>query len=138
MLTDKAYLEEVCVASRSLSYEASVDGNQTHTSRQLAAPESTARFTGPTLTVNDDTTWGAAQPDGSRTADVRLTVQGQPVTLKAVMRLTPGGRGSEITLSGELKVAIPLVGKKIEQSAAPAVLAGFRTQQQVGDAWLAR
>ena len=138
MLTDQAYLEQVCVASHSLSYEASVDGNRTHTSRTLSAPESTARFTGATLTVNDDTTWGPAQPDGSRTADVRLTVQGQPVTLKAEMRLTPGGRGSEILLAGELKVAIPLIGKKIEQSAAPAVLAGFRTQQQVGDAWLSR
>jgi hypothetical protein len=138
MLTDKAYLEEVCVASRSLEYEASVDGDRTHTSRKLAAPESSARFTGPTLTVNDDTTWGPAQPDGSRTADVRLTVSGQPVTLKAVMRLTPGGKGSQIVLSGELKVAIPLVGKRIEQSAAPAVMAGFRTQQQVGDDWLSR
>lgn len=138
MMTDKAYLEEVCVASRSLSYEASVDGNVTRTSRGLPAPESAARFTGPTLTVLDETTWGPDQPDGSRTADVRITVQGQPVTMRATLRLTPGGTGSEITLSGELKVAIPLIGKKMEQAAAPAVLAGFRTQQQVGNDWLSR
>ena len=41
-------------------------------------------------------------------------------------------------LTGDLKVAIPLLGKKMEQSAAPAILAGFRTQQKVGDAWLAK
>ena len=35
-------------------------------------------------------------------------------------------------------MAIPLLGKKLEQSSAPAVLAGFRTQQQVGNDWLAR
>ena len=138
MLTDKAYLEEVCVASRSLSYEASVDGNVTRTSRGLPAPESAARFTGPVLTVVDETTWGAEQADGSRTAEVRLSVQGQPVTMRGTMRLTPGGRGSEVNLTGELKVAIPLIGKRMEQASAPAVLAGYRTQQQVGDAWLTR
>ncbi|MET0695321.1 MAG: DUF2505 domain-containing protein [Propionibacteriaceae bacterium] len=138
MMTDKAYLEEVCEASRSLSYDASVDGNVTHTSRQLPAPESAARFTGPTLTVKDDTTWGEAAADGSRTAAVALSVLGQPVNMKATMRLTPGGKGSVIELSGELKVAIPFIGKKMEQASAPAVLAGFRTQQQVGDRWLAK
>jgi uncharacterized protein YndB with AHSA1/START domain len=138
MMTDKAYLEEVCVASESQSYEASVDGNQTHTSRNLAAPESAARFTGPTLTVKDDTTWGDAEADGARSADVRLSVLGQPVNMRARLRLTPRGKGSVVDLNGELKVNIPFVGKKMEQGAAPAVLAGFRTQQQVGDRWLAR
>jgi uncharacterized protein YndB with AHSA1/START domain len=138
MLTDKAYLEEVCVASHSLSYEASVDGNVTRTSRGLPAPESAARFTGPVLTVLDETTWSDARADGSRTAEVRLSVQGQPVTMRATMQLSPGGRGSEIDLSGELKVNIPLFGKKMEQASAPAVLAGFRKQQEVGDDWLSR
>lgn len=138
MMTDQAYLEEVCVASTSLSYEASVEANITHTSRQLPAPESAARFTGPTLTVKDDTTWNSAAADGSRVADVRLSVLGQPVSMRATMKLSPGGRGSVVELDGQLKVAIPLIGKKMEQASAPAVLAGFRTQQQVGDAWLAR
>ncbi len=138
MMTNQAYLEQVCVASQSLTYQASVDGSTTRTSRTLPAPESAARFTGPRLTVNDETTWGDAQPDGSRTADVRLTVLGQPVTMKATMRLAPAGTGSLVDLAGELKVAIPLLGRKLEQSAAPAVLAGFRTQQQVGNEWLAR
>jgi uncharacterized protein YndB with AHSA1/START domain len=138
MLTDKAYLEEVCVASQSVTYDVSVEGNVSHTSRTLRAPENVARFTGENLTVNDETTWGAGQADGSRTADVRLTILGQPVNLKAIMRLTPGGKGSVVELSGQLRVAIPLLGRKLEQSAAPAVLAGYRTQQQVGDRWLAR
>jgi len=58
--------------------------------------------------------------------------------MRARLRLTPGGKGSVVDLNGELKVNIPFVGKKMEQGAAPAVLAGFRTQQQVGDRWLAR
>jgi hypothetical protein len=37
-----------------------------------------------------------------------------------------------------VKVAIPLLGRKLEQAAAPAVTAGYETQQEVGDKWLAR
>ena len=47
MMTDQAYLEEVCVASESISYDVSVTGSSTRTSRTLPSPESAARFTGP-------------------------------------------------------------------------------------------
>lgn len=136
MMTDRAYLEEVCVASQARDHEVSVNGAKTKTSRTLAAPASAAKFTGPDLVVLEETTWAEAEADGSRSATITTTVSGQPVTMKGSLRLAPGGRGSVVTLTGQLKVAIPLIGRKMEQSAAPAVLAGFRTQQKVGDRWL--
>lgn len=138
MMTDQAFLEEVCTASESISSDASVSGSTTRTSRTLAAPASAARFTGAQLTINDEVAWDGAGPAGARTADLTMTVLGQPVTLRGTLKLAPGGRGTVVDLTGELKVAIPLLGKKLEQSAAPAVMAGFRTQQQVGDRWLSR
>ena len=66
MMTDQAYLEEVCVASDSISYDASVSGSATHTSRTLPAPESAARFTGSQLTVIEDVTWSGPSSDASR------------------------------------------------------------------------
>jgi hypothetical protein len=138
MMTDQAYLEEVCVASESISYDASVSGMATHTSRTLPAPDSAARFTGSQLTVIEDVTWSGPSSDGSRTADIIMTALGQPVTLRGQLDMSSGGHGTIVALDGELKVAIPLLGKKLEESAAPAVLAGFQTQQRVGDQWLAR
>ena len=138
MMTDQAYLDEVCVASESISYDASVSGSATHSSRTLPAPESAARFTGSQLTVIEDVIWSGPSADGSRTADLTMTVSGQPVTLRGQLKLSPGGRGTIVALDGELKVAIPLLGKKLEESAAPAILAGFKTQQRVGDQWLSR
>jgi hypothetical protein len=135
-MTDQAYLEEVCVASESVSYDASVTGSSSRTSRTLVSPESAARFTGPHLTVVEEVDWSEASADGARTGKMTMTVLGQPVTLKGTMRLSPGGRGTTVDLTGELKVAIPLLGRKLEQGSAPAVLAGFRTQQRVGDRWL--
>jgi hypothetical protein len=136
MMIDEGYLEEVCVASESISYDVSVSGSTTRSSRTLASPESAARFTGPQLTVVEEVAWSEAGPDGSRTGTMNMTILGQPVSLKGTLRLRPGGRGTTVDLNGELKVAIPLLGRKLEQSSAPAVLAGFRTQQRVGDRWL--
>lgn len=138
MMTDQRYLEEVCVASDSISYHISAAGSTTQTSRTLPAPESAARFTGPQLTVNDEIVWGDPSSDGSRSGTVTMTVLGQPVTFKGGIRLSPGGRGSVVDVRGNLKVAIPLLGRKLEEAAAPAVMAGYRTQQEVGDRWLAR
>jgi hypothetical protein len=137
MMTDQAYLEEVCVASDSISYHVTAAGATTRTSRTLPAPESAARFTGPQLTVNDEVAWGEVSSDGSRSGTVTMTVLGQPVTFKGGIRLSPGGRGSVVDVRGDLKVAIPLLGRKLEEGAAPAVLAAYRTQQEVGDKWLA-
>ena len=136
MMTDQAYLEEVCVASQAISHDASVSGSSTRTSRTLPSPESAARFTGPQLTVVEEVQWADPAADGSRTGALTMTILGQPVRLTGQLRIAPGGRGSTVNLTGQLKVNIPLLGRKLEESSAPAVLAGFRTQQKVGDRWL--
>ena len=137
MLTDEAFLRQVCEASGSLESEVSASGDTTTTSRTLPAPDSAKKFTGATLTVIEKIVWGSAGADGARTGQVTLSVPGQPVTMNGEVRLSPGGAGSTLDLTGVLKVNIPLVGKKLEQSAAPAVLAGFGKQQEVGNSWLA-
>lgn len=137
MMTDSAYLEKVCVASEASEYDVSATGAKTRTSRTLQAPASAARFTGPTLNVVEDVAWGPDEGDGSRKGALKLSVPGQPVTLNGTMALSPGGPGTVVVLTGQLKVAIPLLGRKLEESAAPAILAGFRVQQKVGNEWLA-
>lgn len=142
MMIDRDYLEQVCQASEATEYDVSVAGTKTRTSRTLNAPASAAKFTGPQLTVVEEVTWGPDRGEGSRDGTVKLTVPGQPVTMNGTMTIKPGtisagGPGTVVQLTGQLKVAIPLLGKKLEESAAPAVLAGFKTQRKVGAAWLA-
>ena len=138
MLTDRGYLDEVCRATESARYDVDVTGSTTRTSRSFPAPDAVARFTGSELTVSEETTWGEAAADGSRTGALLMDVKGQPVTMRGQLQLSPGGAGTLVQLTGDLKVAIPLLGKKIEQSTAPTVLAGFSKQQEVGNRWLAR
>jgi hypothetical protein len=138
MMTDQAYLTEVCQATESRSYEATVVGTTTNTTRTFAAPDAVARFTGGELTVTEQTVWDGGAADGRRTGELTMTVKGQPVSMRGHISLAAGGPGTVVQLTGDLKVAIPLLGKKLEQSTAPAVLAGFKTQQEVGNRWLAR
>lgn len=137
MMTDPDYLELVCRASEASDSDVSVTGARTKTSRTLRAPASAAKFTGPHLTVVEEVTWGSDEGDGTRTGTVKMTVPGQPVTMNGTMIISPGGPGSVVELKGRLKVAIPLLGRKFEESAAPAVMAGFRTHRKVGASWLA-
>jgi hypothetical protein len=138
MLTDEKYLDEVCRATDSSSYDVEVAGSTTRTTRAFPAPDAVARFTGAELRVTEQTAWGDAAQDGQRTGELEMTIKGQPVSMRGRLQLAAGGPGTVVQLTGDLKVAIPLLGRKIEQSTAPVVLAGFEKQQEVGNRWLAR
>lgn len=137
MLLTKEYLDQVCVASHAVSYDCQVEGSTTRCRRELPAPDQARKFTGPTLTVVEEVVWGAADERGVRTGQVSLTVPGQPMTMDGTVTLAPGGTGSRVELKANLKVNIPLLGKKLEQAAAPAVLEGLQVQESVGRDWLA-
>lgn len=138
MMTDRAYLEEVCQATRARSFDAEVTGTTTTTTRKLPAPDIAQKFVGQTVTVVEETAWGPADASGSRTGRITMSIPGQPVTMKGTVTLGADGAGTVGELVGDLKVAIPILGKKIEQSVAPTIVAGFRSQQKVGEAWLAK
>lgn len=134
MLTDKSFLEKVCEQTHATSHDVIVDGNSVKTSRELPAPSEARPFTGATLTVVEDTTW--TDNGNGHTGTVTMKVPGQPVNFSGTYELAAGGAGTTLSLRGVLKVNVPLLGKKLEQAAAPAVLAGFRTQEEVGADWL--
>jgi hypothetical protein len=134
MLTDKSFLERVCEQTHAISHDVIVDGDSVKTSRELPAPDAARPFTGNNLTVVEDVTW--SDTGNGRTGSVTMKVPGQPVNFNGKYELTAGGAGSTLSLTGVLKVNVPLLGKKLEEAAAPAVLAGFRTQEQVGADWL--
>lgn len=136
MLTDQQFLEQVCERTHARDHQVTIDGNTVTTRRTLPAPDQARPFTGETLTVVEEVAWADAQADGSRSATVSMTVPGQPVTFNGQYRLAGDGGRTAMTLSGELKVNVPMLGKKLEQAAEPAVLHGFRAQEQVATDWL--
>lgn len=137
MLTDRVFLRANALATEPLEHEVFVDGLTTTTRRVMPSPSVVARFTGPTLAVVDEIRWDP--PNGAvRTGVATITVEGMPAGLVGTVRLSPGGRGTVLDYVGELTVDVPLLGPSLAKQAAPVLLEALETQQQVGDAFLAK
>ena len=135
MLTDPAFLEAVCLASDPIEYTTFVDGLRTGARRTMRNHPSIERFTGPTITVSDEVTWQPDEQDGMRTGTTLVAVEGMPVALTGTVTLAPSDGGTSLTYSGDLKVAIPLVGPALERQAAPILLEALDLQAEVAQTW---
>lgn len=137
MMMSPGYQKLVCQASHAEDYSVAIEGSVSKTSRTLQAPSIVAKFTGGTLNVVETIEWRAAAADGSRAGSILIEIPGQPVRLAGTVSIDRVSGGSAMVMAGDLRINVPLIGKKMEQSAAPAMAAGFRTHEHVGGRWLA-
>ena len=99
-----------------------------HTDRELPTegmPGPMVSIVGSTLAITEQQSWGPEQPDGSRTADLEITVKGAPVRLVGRIYLYPTAGGRTLAVDADLTCSLPLVGKKVEAAAAPAIEESF-------------
>jgi hypothetical protein len=131
MLADRAFREKVCVAIRSVRHTVAVspDGqsmsvliDQTQPAKGI--PSFAQKFVGDEIRVVQEESW----TDGSG-ADLSVTIPGKPGHLKGAIRLE--------TVSGDIKVSIPLLGGKLEALIGDLLGAALDTEERVGRAWLA-
>ena len=143
MVTDVAFQERKCVEAHAQRHEAAVspagDGARVVTKRDLPAddlPDFAKSIVGPTLSVTETYEWGGAAGDGTRTGTLTVEVAGAPVAMRSSVRLAPAGGGTQISIDGDLKASIPLVGGRVEKAAAPAVVHAIRGEERTGRRWL--
>ncbi|MDO5500738.1 MAG: DUF2505 domain-containing protein [Propionibacteriaceae bacterium] len=136
MLTNEDFLTEVAEEAGASDIVVFVDGLTSTCKRSLPAPAEAQKFTGAAIKLVEERTWSEAGPDGRRTATLKLTSPGQPMAMPGTIELTPSGDQTTIKFSGDLKVNIPLVGKKLEKMSAPAVVDGVKAEERVGLRWL--
>jgi hypothetical protein len=137
--------EQACRESGALSYEVSIShaadgGAQVRVRRVLPAkvPDLVRRFVGESIAVDQVEQWSAPESGGTRSATVRVTVQGQPATMSGSMVLSPAADGSTELVTGDVKVAIPLLGRQIEPEIVKVIEAALRIEQRVGQAWVSQ
>ena len=139
MLTNQAFLAQ---SARSLGAERHdvmvADAGSTRVLASVPSPPQVKAFVGERMDVVQESTWGPAAEDGTRTGSFRFTVAGAPVELSCTTRLAPGGPGTVVEYAGTLSVKIPLVGPMVEKASAPAFVESLATQERTGAAWLAR
>jgi hypothetical protein len=67
----------------------------------------------------------------------RATINGVPAEIKSRSRLTPSGDGTQLVVSAEVKVNIPLLGGKIEKVVAEQVTKLLASEAEYAEKWLA-
>ncbi|WP_245360748.1 DUF2505 domain-containing protein [Kribbella aluminosa] len=125
-----------------MSYDVKVStsGNDTviRVSRKMEAkdiPDMARKFVGETLTVVQTETWHPAAADGSRTADVSGEISNTPVTLKGTARIAANGAQSIQAIDLDIKVAVPLIGRKMEPFVVDAIRNGLQKEHDLGHEW---
>jgi uncharacterized protein YndB with AHSA1/START domain len=142
IITDATFREQACEKTKALSYDVDVkeSGGDTivRVRREMPSdnvPDIARKFVGQTLTVVQTETWHPAKPDGSRDADVTGEISNTPVTLKGTAGITATGSGTVQSIDLDIKVAVPLIGKKIEPFVVDAIRAGLQKEHELGQDW---
>lgn len=99
-----------------------------HTERELSTrgmPRPVVSMVGSTLTVTEQQNWSQPMEDGSRAADLEITVAGAPVQMVGRIRLVPSDGGSSLVVDADLDCSVPFIGPKIEAAAKPTIEGSF-------------
>ena len=142
IVTDATFREQACEKTKALSYDVKVsttgDDTVVRVERKMPSndvPDIARKFVGETLTVVQTETWHAAKPDGSRDADVSGEIVNTPVTLKGTASITGGGGQAVQAIDLDVKVAVPLIGKKMEPFVVDAIRSGLQKEHELGREW---
>lgn len=144
MLLDPQFQEAKCVATgalgHSVSFKEQASRQVIETHREMATdglPENVARIVGKTLKIIEIQRWSQPAADGSRTADIDVSLDGLPVNFVGHIQMTPDEDTTKMHVLGDLRARIPLVGKKVETASAPAFSGGVQIEAQTGREYLA-
>ena len=140
MLSDTDFRTEVCERQGALRSDVDVtpegEGKQVRIALvQPAAgiPSFAQKFVGNEIEIVQEEDWGSADR-----AAVTVTIPGKPGDMKGSATLTQNGGTTKEVVDLTIKVAIPLVGGKLEDLIGGLLLKALKTEEQVGKEWLAR
>lgn len=78
-----------------------------------------------------------AEPDGTYSGTVRVTIPGMPGDLTGTMKLNDvQGGGSQVLVTGTVSIPIPLFGGKVEESVADQLGKLLDAEQKFTENWL--
>ncbi|MBA2698575.1 MAG: DUF2505 domain-containing protein [Nocardioidaceae bacterium] len=143
LVVDPVFRAEVCEAVHALDYDVSVDERGDGTAlvtidRVMPAdvPDVIKKMVGETVTIVQTEDWGAPNESGERTAELLIKIVGQPVTMKGTIELRNAAGFVVSSIHGDVKVAVPFFGKKVEPEIAKAILAAVASEQEAATARL--
>ncbi|MEI2731566.1 MAG: DUF2505 domain-containing protein [Dermatophilaceae bacterium] len=144
MLTDEEFVARKCAAQHAIRHSGTVhrhgDGAKVVAHRELPTggfPDFAKALVGHTIHVTETVEWSPARSDGTRTGKLTVHMGAAPIGVHGTITLAPGGAGSVITYSGDLKARVPFIGGRVENAAKPTLVAGIHKERDTGADWLA-
>ncbi|UYM04058.1 DUF2505 domain-containing protein [Solicola gregarius] len=142
MLCDASWRERVCELAYAQSYDVSVepdgDAATITVERVMPAevPDAVKAFLGKTVEIQQVERWAPPLADGTRHAEVSVRIKGQPASMQGTSVLA-GTDTSTLRVTGDVRVKVPFVGRKIEPEVAKAIAAALRIEETAAADYLA-
>lgn len=95
-------------------------------------PDFVKKLTGDTVKVKQTEKWAAPAADGTRKADVKVSIIGQPAEMLGKAVIEAKGEGTTFNVVGDVTVKIPFIGKKIEPEVAKAIRGSLKHEVELG------
>ncbi|GAA1736741.1 DUF2505 domain-containing protein [Aeromicrobium alkaliterrae] len=134
LITSEAFRTETCEDQGALEHDVSVQDGVVTIVRSMPAelPDFVKKLTGPTVKVKQTEKWTEGS-NGSRHADVKVSIVGQPAEMLGTAELTDDGKGGTVfTVKGDVKVSIPLLGRKIEPEIHKQIVRSINAEVELG------
>jgi hypothetical protein len=140
MLADPAFREEVCDYQRVISKKVTITQNgggmdvvidMVQPARGI--PGFAQKFVGDTINIVQSESWSSPTR-----GDITVTIPGKPGEMSGTAVLEQTGSGTVETVDLTVKVAIPLVGGKLEALIAGLLEKALIAENTVGREWLSR
>jgi len=145
MITDKAFREDVCEAAGALSWsvEVAIDGADTGAGASVTVrrvmpadvPDMVKKLVGETIEVVQTEQWEPAEGTARR-AEVLVEIDGQPAKMIGIATIEADGAGAVLAIDGDIKVAIPFLGGKLEKEVSRGIRAALVVEHRRGVAYL--
>ncbi|WP_026549595.1 DUF2505 domain-containing protein [Arthrobacter sp. Br18] len=144
VFTDKGFLEHMSRKAGGSLESMMLDGDTSGAFTLVAVrtmptdrlPDMARKFVGETLTVTQTEHWTTPDADGSRQAQVEMTVAGVPLNVAAVQSLIAEGESTRIDLQGSVTSSIPFLGGKVAGAAEPMIGKALSVQAEEAQRWL--
>lgn len=145
MASTKEYQERKCVDAGALSWDVQVevDGDTAvvRTKRKLPTvgfPSLVRKLVPAGVTSTETVTWGPLEADGTRTGQLHVNFHGAPARMHGTIRVVPTSEtASEVRVDADFTALVPVVGRKVEQLAAPIVISVIDAEEKTAQAWAA-
>jgi Protein of unknown function (DUF2505) len=135
--------EAACKSSGALSWKVTVtpgDGGARVEVERVMAPDVPALFksmVGDSITVVQTEQW-LVEANGDARASVKVVIAGKPASMtgSSVIAANPTGTGSVERTEGDVTVAVPIIGRKVEPEIVKVLATALSVEQQAAAEWL--